>query len=260
MWVLISKIGAYLVSPLSVVMLLILVGLILILFVSRLGGISIVLAAVLILVLASLPPIANHLVMGLEDQYAVRPIDQYESVDTMVILGGSINMPQGRRIDVELMESSDRVLHGFRLFKASKANNILLTGGNIDTDTWNKSEALWVAELLQEWGVPKDRIYIEGDSQTTYQNALNTAALLNKKSEIDEPVLLVTSAMHMPRSVAAFRAVGIKVIPAPTDITVLDVRNDGLFDGLPTIGALVSTTRAIHEYVGIFIYRLRGWI
>ena len=89
---------------------------------------------------------------------------------------------------------------------------------------------------------------------------MNTAAFLQRNGIGDGPVLLVTSAIHMPRSVAVFRAAGVNVIPAPTDITVLDTRYDGLFGWLPAIGALGATSRAVHEYIGLCVYWIRGWL
>ena len=89
---------------------------------------------------------------------------------------------------------------------------------------------------------------------------LTLAYLLKKQGVIDNPVLLVTSAIHMPRSVAVFRGVGMNVIPSPTDISILDLRNDGLFNWLPSVGALGSTSRAVHEYIGLVVYWMRGWL
>ena len=155
MEVIISKIGAYLVSPLSVVLVIGGCGIILMLLsVRRIGALTVVMA-MLLLAIAALPPVAHRLVSGLEMSYPVQPVESYPAVETIVILGGSVNMPQGRRIYTELMESSDRVLHGFRLFNASRGGRILLTGGNVDTRIWKQSEkglptqgpARWMARI-----------------------------------------------------------------------------------------------------------------
>jgi uncharacterized SAM-binding protein YcdF (DUF218 family) len=70
-------------------------------------------------------------------------------------------------------------------------------------------------------------------------------------------IVLVTSASHMPRSMAAFRAVGIEPVAAPCDYTDLDPFSSGWL--LPEARALRNTTRAIHEIVGQVWYRIRGW-
>ncbi|NJN55953.1 MAG: YdcF family protein [Anaerolineae bacterium] len=84
-----------------------------------------------------------------------------------------------------------------------------------------------------------------------------------------ETVLLVTSAIHMPRSVAIFEKQGIEVIPAPTDYEYVQPDWDegegaGWFywgmSLLPDAESLQLTTRVLKEYVGMFIYGLRGWL
>jgi len=72
-------------------------------------------------------------------------------------------------------------------------------------------------------------------------------------------VLLVTSASHMRRSVAVFRTQGMEVIPAPTDVRVVDLPPN-LGSLVPTLGGLEFSTIAIKEHVGWWVYRLRGWI
>ena len=260
MWLSISKMGAYLVSPLSVVLCMSLLGCGLLLCRWHRLGMAGLLSGLALLFLVSLPPVADLAVSTLEQRYPVIAVEDSPSTELVVVLGGSINMPYGQRLSVEMTESSDRVLHGFRLLKAGKAQQILLVGGNVDLETWPKSEAEYIAELLLEWGVPADSILLEGRSQTTYENAIYTARFLNEHKLQDQSVLLVTSAIHMPRSVAVFEAAGVNVLPAPTDISVLDQRYDGLSQWLPTIGAISAVDRAMHEYIGLLVYRLRGWL
>ena len=260
MWLLISKIGAYLISPLSLILVLIVLAFAF--FVFRRKGIALCCAGLSILYLFgfSSPYFSDYLVRKLEHQYPVIPVETVKPASIVVVLGGSINMPYGNRLEVEMSEASDRILHGFRLYQAGKARHILLAGGNIDGAIWKRSEALYLADLLQEWGVPKTDVLIEANSQTTYENGINTAAFLEETGRSGESVLLVTSAIHMPRAVAVFEAAGVKVVPMPTDISVLDVRYDGLASWLPTIGAMAAADRAMREYIGLVVYWLRGWI
>jgi uncharacterized SAM-binding protein YcdF (DUF218 family) len=82
-------------------------------------------------------------------------------------------------------------------------------------------------------------------------------------------ILLVTSAMHMPRSVAIFERQGFEVTPAPADFlatwgeegrTVESGMVSWLLKVIPNAERLDFSTRALREYIGIFIYRLRGWL
>ncbi|MBE0697775.1 MAG: YdcF family protein [Anaerolineaceae bacterium] len=82
-------------------------------------------------------------------------------------------------------------------------------------------------------------------------------------------VLLVTSAMHMPRSVALFKHDGIEVIPAPTDYTVTESGMENLqsltlesffINLMPNTSSLSLTTNVMKEYIGLLIYVIRGWL
>jgi uncharacterized SAM-binding protein YcdF (DUF218 family) len=81
-------------------------------------------------------------------------------------------------------------------------------------------------------------------------------------------VLLVTSAMHMPRAFRTFRHQGIDSIPSPTDFTVTDLdiaQSDATFEDfalslMPDVGMLANTTGALKEYIGLAYYWARGWL
>ncbi len=73
-------------------------------------------------------------------------------------------------------------------------------------------------------------------------------------------ILLVTSALHMRRALVTFQAAGVNTIPAPTDFEVVEREVRTVLDWLPYAGALEGTTRALKEYLGFVVYRLRGWL
>ena len=98
----------------------------------------------------------------------------------------------------------------------------------------------------------------------TYENAVNVQKILDQKG-IKE-VLLVTSAFHMPRARLIFEKLGMKVIPAPTDFFVTEgsVKDFNLATTLvyllPDPLFLNLNTIALKEYLGLLIYRLKGWV
>jgi uncharacterized SAM-binding protein YcdF (DUF218 family) len=79
-------------------------------------------------------------------------------------------------------------------------------------------------------------------------------------------VLLVTSALHMPRSVGVFRRVcpAVEFVPAPTDFRAPFDRSFTWYrEGvrlLPTPRSLLDFSDAAHEYLGMAYYHLRGWM
>ena len=102
-----------------------------------------------------------------------------------------------------------------------------------------------------------DAIVIEEASATTRENALNSAALWRDHGF--RTGLLVTSASHMPRALAAFHKVGLDLAPVPVDSLVGLQPFRTLFDVLPDSGALNATTSFLKEWIGLTVYRWRGW-
>jgi uncharacterized SAM-binding protein YcdF (DUF218 family) len=260
MWLVVSKVLGYLLSPLPFSVMLIVGGTLF----SGLGlgktGRFFKVSGFLLLFVSSMPVVERSLKSGLQDQYP--PVEILESpvASMIVVLGGTIAMPSPPRLEVELHESSDRVLHAFRLYQAGKAPVIFLSAGNLFSEPKMKSEAFYISSLLQEWGVPPEAIVSEGDSRTTHENALQTLRFLEARSIVDTPVLLVTSASHMPRAMAVFRQSGINAIASTTDVSAGPGVLTGIFDFLPSVGALKGVTSAWHEYLGTWVYRARGWL
>ena len=135
---------------------------------------------------------------------------------------------------------------------------------------WNKGfppESAQMAEIMQMLGVPRSAILEESASRDTHENATYTKRLLLAHNL--RRVLLVTSAMTMPRALAAFRHQGIDAIAAPTDFTpglgedsrggVTELEVDAL-NLLPNPQTLDESSAALHEYMGLVLYRLAGWI
>jgi uncharacterized SAM-binding protein YcdF (DUF218 family) len=222
--------------------------------------------ALIILLLASNRWVAISLARSLEWQYL--PPGNLPTAEVIVVLGGGTESAQYPRSAVEVNAAGDRVLHAARLYRQGKAPAILVSGGNI---VWlggrSMTPAEEMSELLDLLGVPAGAIWEQPRSQNTQEDAEYSAALLKERGITR--VLLVTSAMHMPRSVALFRHLGVDVIPAPADYTVTQAGLDNLYslepqafliNLLPNASSLSLTTNVLKEYLGLFIYRLRGWL
>jgi uncharacterized SAM-binding protein YcdF (DUF218 family) len=108
-----------------------------------------------------------------------------------------------------------------------------------------------------KWGVPKDAIFLEGSSRNTRENALYSKNIIDSIS--CESPLLVTSAAHMSRAVAAFQSVGVQVTPVSTDVQVVDGGLPGVMEFVPSAGALAMTSEAIREWIGLKVYGFNGW-
>jgi len=267
-----SKLLPWLVMPLSLVLLLLIAGLILLLrgpsrparevSAAGLAGSRRSALALLVLALASLwifsmPVVAGSLLGYLERQFPPTAIQDLPDADCIVILGGAVSAPLAPRQDIELGEAVDRVYQAVQLYRAGKAGQILVSAGNQPWAEPGPSEATLTGELLVQWGVPAAALQLEGRSRNTRENALFTQPLLAAAG--CQHSLLVTSAAHMPRALASFKALGMNVHPVSTDVRVTDRSRFRWVDFLPEAQALAMTSAAIREWVGQKVYEWNGW-
>ncbi len=216
-----------------------------------------------ILLFSSNAWVSDALTRSLESQY--RPLTVFPKADAIVILGGFIRGLSPPRIWPEVTESGDRILYGAKLYRDGRAPKIILSGGRIDwkENAANIGEAQDMKTFLTFMGVSESVMLLDNTSLNTYQNAVNVKAILQKE-HIAGPFLLVTSAKHMPRSMAIFKKLGMNAVAAPTDYlqdntSLPQGPNEFLLKLLPDNEALYQTTATLKEYVGLIVYRLKGW-
>ena len=256
-YVYLSKILPLFVMPVSVVLILLLLAFLFLQRDWKSTGVSLVLAAVVILWMSSTPLVATTLYRDLEARYPPLPLTKLPVGDCLVLLGGAVGPAMPPRVDIELNEAVDRVYKAAQVHRAGRAKFVIVTAGN---QPWSESpwaEADLLRDLLMEWGVPKDAIFLEGSSRNTRENALYSKIMID--SMHCGTTLLVTSAAHMPRAVAAFQNAGVSVVAVATDVRVAGQGALSAVALLPSAGALAMTSDAIREWIGMWIYRLQGW-
>jgi uncharacterized SAM-binding protein YcdF (DUF218 family) len=184
--------------------------------------------ALIILLLGSNGWITNSLVKSLEWQNIPETIPNAEAI---VILGGSTRSGHYPRQMVDVTEQGDRIIYGAKLYQDGLAPLIIAAGGRIAWRGGGQSESEDMRQLLHLMGVPDEAIIQEPNSLNTYENAVNVKKILEERGI--KRILLVTSAMHLPRSLLIFKKQGIEAIPAPTDFLVSDTsfifQKSGLF-------------------------------
>ncbi len=228
---------------------------------------GVLLLGLLVLWLSSTGLVAGAITRSLESRYLPPPV--LPTADAIVVLGGSVRQGSPPRPLPDVTEAGDRIVYGAKLYRDGKAPVLILSGGRI---AWQgdgvpeSPESADMAQLAGLMGVPRSAIIEDPTSLTTYENAVNVKRIL----EINNlrRILLVTSASHMPRAMAIFQRLGMDAIAAPTDFLVINTPNPQqetrveatLLKILPDAESLRYTTRAIKEYVGLFVYWLRGWV
>ncbi|MEL7037886.1 MAG: YdcF family protein [Cyanobacteria bacterium J06592_8] len=263
MFLFLSKLLPLFIYPLGLSCLLMIVALVLLWKQPRWAAGAIALA-LMILLASSNHGISHHLVRSLEWQNI--PSRTLPKSSAIVVLGGGTKPPIPPRPWVDVSEAGDRILYGALLYKQEKAPWLILSGGRIQWDGKEPPESSDMAEIAGEMGVPQSAILQDPSSLNTYQNAVNVRKILEEKN-ITGKVLLVTSALHMPRSRLVFQRQGIEVIPAPTDFLVSQqdfqptaTIQGKILDLIPDTQALQQFTQALKEYIGMVVYRLRGWL
>jgi uncharacterized SAM-binding protein YcdF (DUF218 family) len=222
--------------------------------------------ALIILWLSSTTGFSHLLARSLEWRYPTP--DEIPSADVVVVLGGGTEPAAYPRPSVEINGAGDRVLYAASLYKEGKAAHILLSGGYISWQNKGTSTpAEEMASILTAIGIPEEALWLETTSQNTYENALYSKDILSE-NEID-CILLVTSAMHMPRAVALFEKQGVEVFPVPVDFNVTENESQQdhgsklqskIINVIPQASNLSLTTNAMKEYIGYFIYKLQDWL
>jgi uncharacterized SAM-binding protein YcdF (DUF218 family) len=180
---------------------------------------------------------------------------------TIVVLGGGGMPLSAPRKYPEINEAGDRILHGARLYKMGAARKVITTGGDVGLAFYKSiSEAEENAMLLREIGVDSSAIIMELKARNTHEHPFYIAKILDSLN-LGRNIILVTSATHMARSVAAFNKFGgYTIYSAPADFNTSEKVIDRITDFFPTSRALDRTTTVFHEYYGILGYLLLGWI
>jgi len=224
---------------------------IVLLMIKRRGSAVVCLLAGLFWVLLWSLPITTLMAGGwLEHRFVQRPADQYPTAQAIVVLGGHI---QGNRRNwFEPYEPANvvgRETLAAELYKAGRAPLILLSGGAL---VGNISDTANMARNLQGAGIPAEAILQETQSQSTLENALLTQETL-RRHEINR-ILLVTSALHMPRAMAAFDNTSIEVTAAPLAPQIKLPENIIQKPWSPDLHTLLASRSIIKEYTGMLVY------
>lgn len=174
--------------------------------------------------------------------------------DAVVVLGGMVNPATSRASgETEIDVAANRILRAYELVRSGRARNVLISGGEVDRPPGDPSEAERLAAKLVEWGVPQDQVVVEPSSRNTRENAIESTRIAASRGW--KTLLLVTSAIHAPRALGCFRALGVEPDVLPVDHRVRDSK----LVWLPRAAALSRSTDALRELAGRAVYRAMGY-
>ena len=220
----------------------------------RRGGLSLALAGCMGLLIAGFSPLGNLLLRPLEAAFAPF-VDDGQPVKGIIVLGGSmdgeVTMARGQ---MALNEAGERITALVGLARRYPEARIVFSGGSSNMTGAPVSESDALEKVLAD--LLPDRVpTYERFSRNTRENATLTFRMLRPKP--DERWLLVTSAWHMPRSVALFRKAGWSVTPYPVDYRTTGGKDD--YRPLFTVGAgLKRLDVAANCWIGLVVAYLSG--
>ncbi len=215
-------------------------------------------AAAVVLLVFSCPVVADTLLRAAEAS-APRTYRPDETYDAVVVLGGIMEARRPWQDDgKDLTGAAERLTRTFELLREGHARVVLFSGGDVDPVPGIPSEAEELATMLQGWGIPPERIATETRSRNTHENAVETAKVVAARGW--RRLLLVTSAVNMPRSLGCFHREGLSPDALPVDYRAgAPGAAAALESWLPRSGELELSTEALRELAGRVVYRVRGY-
>ncbi|MDZ7704349.1 MAG: YdcF family protein [Trueperaceae bacterium] len=249
-----QKIAWWFLRPSNLLFLLLLVGVLLLWFGARRNGRALL---TLVLVVALVPvfvPVKTWLRAPLENHFPV-PSPLPDTVDGIIVLGGAVVVQvTASRGQVALGESAERMTASLALARQYPEATLLFSGGSGELVGRELSEADVAAMFYEEVGLEPTRLLLEQRSRDTYENALYSYELADPQP--GQTWLLVTSAMHMPRAVGVFQALGWPVLPYPVDFR--SVANPSFEPSLNVLDNITEIDGIAREWVGLVAFRLLG--
>jgi uncharacterized SAM-binding protein YcdF (DUF218 family) len=202
--------------------------------------------------------IPDRLVANWERPYLARPDVSLPTADAVLVLGGYLKPFSGSRLRFEAGESFDRLLTGVELARTGKARALVLSGG-VSRDQNGILEGELARGFVSAWGVTSVPVYSIGAAANTHEEAVLFTDLARKNSW--RRVLLVSSASHLRRAVAAFQKAGLEVTPVGCDFRATDrLAGNPKVNWIPHTSSLVMMRLWLEEELGYLWYYLRGWV
>jgi uncharacterized SAM-binding protein YcdF (DUF218 family) len=214
-------------------------------FFARLGMVA--------LVLIAFTPLSLWIARPLEDRFPHAELP--ERVDGVVMLGGAVSPPLAAdRGEPSINDAAERLFAFIDLGRRYPNAKLVFSGGSGSVMWPDLKEEDPVRGAFRQAGFDDARVVFENRSRNTWENAVNSKELAGPKP--GETWLLVTSAMHMPRSVGIFRAVGWNALPVPVDYRTMS--RDGIGGAVGMGARLVLLSMAVREWIGLAVYRVAG--
>jgi uncharacterized SAM-binding protein YcdF (DUF218 family) len=218
-------------------------------------GRGLVFSALFVLLVQGWEPLPDALLRQLETIHPTPPGASLKNYTGVIVLGGALESSYVLKGNNQpaLNSAAERMTAPVSLLRQYPHWRLLFTGGEGELFTQGLSEAERAKLFFDSLGVPPQQVVYESKSRTTFENATLSAVLPGINPS--QPWLLLTSASHMPRAMAAFKKASWNVTPYPVDFQ----------SGEATPWSQYSMAQgarkwklALHEIFGLWAYQLSG--
>lgn len=239
---------------------LVVMGLLGLLFLRRTWGRGLIVLSLLLFWVLATEPLRDLLLSPLERHYPALVQQEVAGDDrtAIVLLGGGLYEQAPEYGGVDMLSNHSLMRTAYAADLARTTGYEIYTSGGIVLSKRAEPEALVMQRWLERLGVEPGNIHTEIASRTTWENAARIREALEGTG--GRRLLLVTSAMHMPRAMlvfeSEFESTGLQVVPAPCDYQG-EQQPYHLLDYLPGSAAFSDSAEGLHEYLGWLWYRLR---
>lgn len=242
----------FLIDPFNVFWILVLTGSIFYVLKKPKKARLIFLLSVFWFLLISTPLFPTLMLNTLENQFDPVKVEDLEGSRTdyhIIVLGGGhgvdSRLPQNSQLSTNALS---RLNEGIRLQRQLSGSRLVLSG-------YAGSTFVSQAELLKQTamllGLDEGSLLVQSEPH----NTIREAEVYSQSLAGDHPVIVVTSASHMPRAVMLFNQFGIDVIPSPTNYRLIGERRNNWF-GLPSINNVQNLKISFYEYAAIIRYSI----
>lgn len=204
-------------------------------------------------------PLPAKLLADLERPYA-HLAQNPPTADAVVMLGGTHDYSPRTLLPMNFGGSVDRVTTALELIRIGKAGTLVLGGSYYQLDHERRPDSELLENWMRDWNLPTGELVRLGVCANTRDEAERVAVLVRERGW--KRVLLVSSAGHLRRGEGTFRKSGIDVIPIGCDFQGMDALDhpERLWEFVPHGTQLFWFDAWLHETLGWWWYRMRGWV
>jgi uncharacterized SAM-binding protein YcdF (DUF218 family) len=218
---------------------------------GRRVGFVVAALALVCMVALSMPLVASALIWSLEADLPEGPVGAPPGAIVILSAESRRFLPGGVLAGDDVGPLTLERLRAGAVLHHRTGLPVLVTGGVVGPDQPPVARTMAMV-LARDFGVQAR--WVEDRSRDTWENASLSAEILRRDGI--GAISLVTSAWHMKRALASFVPTGLAVTPAPDALETREIHLPAML--APNAGAWQRSTWALHEWIGLLVYRLRG--